>query len=124
MPRARIEALKRAPPQEFFLFSILILFFYEPFFNGSLCTSYASSLPPWLHKKRKLFSFLLFVPRARIELAQPCGQGILSPSCLPIPPPGLDLKKINTCLKRYYFEYYMLFILFCQSNEFKFFVFL
>ena len=34
---------------------------------------------------------IAFVPGARLELARPCGQGILSPSRLPITPPGQEL---------------------------------
>ena len=35
------------------------------------------------------------VPEAGLEPARPNGQGILNPSCLPIPPPGQIRYKID-----------------------------
>ena len=40
----------------------------------------------------------VMVPRAGLEPARSCLRGILSPLCLPIPPPGQLVCSINTFL--------------------------
>ena len=46
-----------------------------------------------LHQTGKLFDFSYLVPRERLELSQGCPYGILSPACLPVPPPRHELYK-------------------------------
>ena len=41
-------------------------------------------------KKRSNFHLISFVPGAGLEPARPRSHWILSPACLPIPPPGQD----------------------------------
>ena len=40
------------------------------------------------------------VPGAGLEPARFCKRGILSPLCLPIPPPGLELKKYLLAIEK------------------------